>query len=64
MSEPRPPIYPAPGEWPEVRDHHREIIERHREALRLVRAYIAGELLWPKESALATIDDVLKGAKE
>jgi hypothetical protein len=37
MSDPRPPIHPAPGDWPEVRDHHKEIIERQRAALRKAR---------------------------
>lgn len=33
----RPPIYPAPGDWPETRDLHREQIERKDEALRMAK---------------------------
>lgn len=31
MTEPRPPIHPAPGDWPDVRDHYAELAaERDR----------------------------------
>jgi hypothetical protein len=60
MSEPRPPIHPAPGEWPEVRDLHKEVIERKDAALRVAREYVVGDRA-DYTAVIAAIDAALQG---